>query len=70
LKNILKSDVDVVALNYVLATEEKGNPTFHYRQPRLVKKAKKYKWIGPVHGYLEVYRNTLNTNFSIHHKKQ
>jgi glycosyltransferase involved in cell wall biosynthesis len=70
LKKNLKSDVDVVTLNYVLATDEKGNPTFHYRQPRLVKRSKGYKWIGPVHEYLAAYGITLNADISVHHKKQ
>lgn len=70
LKKNLSSDIDVVTFNYVMTTDSNGKPTFHFRQPRLVKRSKGYKWIGPVHEYLAAYGKTLNTDIAIHHKKQ
>ena len=70
LKKNLESNIDVVTVNYVMTTDENGNPTFHYRQPRIVKRSKGFKWIGPVHEYLAAYGNTLNADISVHHKKQ
>lgn len=70
LKENLPSDIDVVTLNYVMTTDENGKPTFHFRQPRLVKRSKGYKWIGPVHEYLAAYGNTMNADISVHHMKQ
>lgn len=69
LKKTLSSDIDVVTLNYVLTTDAKGNPTFHYRQPRIVKRSRGFKWIGPVHEYLEVYGNSMDADIAVHHKK-
>jgi glycosyltransferase involved in cell wall biosynthesis len=69
LKASLNPDVDAVSMKYVILRDEYGNPTFHYRRNRLVKRNKNFKWIGPVHEYLEVSGNILSSDISIEHKK-
>lgn len=70
LKKNLNSNIDAVSMNYIAATDGNGNPTFHYRRNRLVKRSKGFKWIGPVHEYLAVHGNILEADISIHHKKR
>jgi len=70
LKKHLPSHVYAVSMNYVLETDEKGNPTFHYRRNRLLKRSKGFKWVGAVHEYIAVYGNILEADISIHHKKK
>lgn len=69
LKENLQSNVDAVSMNYITAIDSNGNPTFYYRRNRLVKRNKGFKWIGPVHEYLAVSGNILETDISIVHKK-
>jgi glycosyltransferase involved in cell wall biosynthesis len=70
LKKTLTDDIDAVSMNYIVQTDNHGNPTFHYRRNRLVKRSKGFKWIGPVHEYLEVYGNILEADVSILHNKK
>jgi glycosyltransferase involved in cell wall biosynthesis len=72
LKQHLNPDVDSVSMEYHLAFDEFGNVTTKLRRNRLVKRERAFKWIGPVHEYLEVYGHILHsdvavTHSSIHH---
>lgn len=69
LKNNLDVSVDAVSMIYNIAFDEYDNPTFSFRRNRLVKREKNFRWIGPVHEYLEVHGNILAANIAIKHRK-
>ena len=52
---------------YHLSSDEFGNVTFSLRRNRLVKRNRGFRWIGPVHEYLEVYGNIINSDIAITH---
>lgn len=67
LKETLDPSVDSVTMNYHLAFDKYGNVSSSLKRNRLVKRAKGFQWIGPVHEYLEVYGNVLNSDIAITH---
>ena len=67
LKEIVTEDVDSVQMNYVLSRDEKGTVTSSLMRNRLVKRSKRYKWIGAVHEYLEVFGNSIKSDIDITH---
>ena len=67
LKKTLAPSTDSVTMNYELAKDEYGNVTASLRRNRLVKRTKKFKWIGVVHEYLEVYGNIFESNVAVTH---
>ncbi|WP_368901574.1 glycosyltransferase [Oceanobacillus oncorhynchi] len=69
LKEELDESVDAVSMLYHIAFDEFGNPTFSYRRNRLVKRERNFKWIGPVHEYLEVYGNIISSDIAVTHRK-
>ncbi|MBH0231513.1 glycosyltransferase family 2 protein [Halobacillus yeomjeoni] len=69
LKDTLDESVDAVSMRYVIARDAYDNPSIHFRRNRLVKRSKNFKWIGPVHEYLEVGGNILSSDISVEHKK-
>ncbi|MDQ0270946.1 glycosyltransferase [Cytobacillus purgationiresistens] len=69
LKENLSNDVDAVTMLYHLAFDEFGHSTFSSRRHRLVRKDREFKWIGPVHEYLEVGGNIIQSDIVIQHRK-
>jgi len=69
LKKGLNKSIDAVSMFYNIAFDEYGNPTFSYRRNRLVKRENNFKWIGPVHEYLEVGGNIIPSNIAVTHRK-
>ncbi len=69
LKETLDPTVDIVSMYSTIAFDSQGNPAFQYRRNRFVKRSKGFKWIGPVHEYLEVYGNTVYSDISVSHVK-
>ncbi|UHA76190.1 glycosyltransferase family 2 protein [Paenibacillus sp. 481] len=69
LKRELSRDVTSVSMPYVLTTNEAGDPLFSLRRNRLVQRAANFRWIGPVHEYLEVYGNIQHSDICVYHKK-
>ena len=67
LKENLTSGIDSVTMLYHLSSDEFGNVTFSLRRNRLVKRNRGFRWIGPVHEYLEVYGNIINSDIAITH---
>ncbi|MHA2854963.1 glycosyltransferase [Paenibacillus lautus] len=67
LKENLTPDIDSVTMLYHLSSDEFGNVTFRLRRNRLVKRSRGFRWIGPVHEYLEVYGHVLNSDVAITH---
>lgn len=70
LKEELDESVDAVSMLYHIAFDEFGNPTFSYRRNRLVKRDRNFKWIGPVHEYLEVHGNVISSDIAVTHRKE
>ena len=68
LKENIDLSIDSVTMNYNLAVDEYGNVAFSSRRNRLVKREKKFRWIGAVHEYLEVYGNISHSDIAITHK--
>lgn len=69
LKTNLDSAFDAYSMIYNIAFDEYGNPTFSYRRNRLVKRVKNFKWVGPVHEYLDVHGTIFPTDIAITHRK-
>lgn len=69
LKLSLDPSVDAVSMNYILEFDEYGNPSFYFRRNRLVKRINNFKWIGPVHEYLEVSGNIFSSDIAVVHRK-
>ncbi|WP_213469377.1 tetratricopeptide repeat-containing glycosyltransferase family 2 protein [Paenibacillus dendritiformis] len=69
LKGGLDQSVDSVTMDYHLAFDEFGNVTSSVRRNRLVKRRNKFRWIGAVHEYLEVWGNILNSDVAITHSR-
>src|SRR5665648_809796 len=69
LKQSLDPLIDVVNMPYLLAFDQFGVVTYSLRRNRLVKRCKNFRWIGPVHEYLEVYGDVLNCDICVTHKE-
>lgn len=70
LKENLDENIDVVSMNYILSSDNSGNPLYSLRRNRLVKRSKDFKWIGFIHEYLDVRGNILDSDINIVHKKE
>lgn len=69
LKEQLNHSVDMVMMNYNVAFDSQGNPTFSYNRERLVRRDKEYHWIGAIHEIMEPKGNILYSDISVSHKK-
>lgn len=70
LKEELNNNVDAVMMLYHVWFDEQNNPTFSYRQNRLVKRARNFKWVGVVHEYLQCSGNVIESDVAITHRKK
>lgn len=61
--------LDFVSGKYILGRDESGKVSYSLRRNRIVKRECKFKWIGHVHEYLEVFGNGINGDFAIEHGK-
>ncbi|HML38216.1 MAG TPA: glycosyltransferase family 2 protein [Bacillota bacterium] len=68
LKELLDPAVDSVTMEYHIGFDEYGNVAFRGRRNRLVKRARKFRWIGAVHEYLEVSGNIYHSDVAVTHK--
>lgn len=69
LKQTLPGNVDSVNMQYNLAFDGEGRVVTSLRRNRLVRRACGFKWIGPVHEYLEVYGPSLSSAVCVTHEK-
>lgn len=67
LKQNVDPAVDSISMEYHLAFDEFGNVTSKLRRNRIVKRSRAFKWIGPVHEYLEVYGDILSSDIAVTH---
>lgn len=68
LKRTLDPAVDSVTMEYHLAFDEYGNVTSSLRRNRLVKRANRFTWIGPVHEYLAVWGHIVDADIAVTHQ--
>ncbi|MEK5029241.1 tetratricopeptide repeat-containing glycosyltransferase family 2 protein [Paenibacillus sp. FSL M7-1046] len=69
LKHSLPDGVDSVNMQYNLAFDKEGRVVTSLRRNRLVRRSCNFKWIGPVHEYLEVYGPAYSSDVCITHEK-
>ncbi len=67
LKNTLDHSYDSVSMEYQLAFDEYGNVVSSLRRNRLVKRQNGFRWVGPIHEYLEVGGNIFESDVAIIH---
>ena len=70
LKQNLDNKVDAVMMKYNVGFDESGNITLSYFRERLSKRINNYQWMEPVHEYLKVNGNIINSDICITHKKE
>jgi len=69
LKNDLTFDIDVVMMYYNTAFDDHGRVIFSYFRERLSKRSLNFKWMEPVHEYLQIGGNIINSDVCITHAK-
>jgi len=69
LKESLDDTVDAVMMNYNAGFDIAGNVTFSFYRERLVKRERTFIWKEPVHEYLEVCGNIMQSDVRITHMK-
>lgn len=69
LKNLLSPDVDVVMMKYNTGFDNQGKVVFSYYRERLLKRSKNFKWYEPVHEYIAISGNIINSDICITHAK-
>ncbi len=70
LKQDLNDNVDMVMMKYNAGFDENGNITLSYYRERLVKRANNYKWLEPIHEYIQTGGYIINSDICITHKKE
>ncbi|MFD0670319.1 glycosyltransferase [Cohnella sp. GCM10027633] len=70
LKRTLNPAVDSVTMLYNLAFDAEGKPSSSLRRNRLVRRDRKFQWIGPVHEYLAVGGNVQHSDIAVTHRKE
>lgn len=66
----LPTNTDAVSMHYHLSRDEYGNVTTSLRRNRLVRRNRKFPWIGVVHEYLAVGGNILNSDIAVTHDRK
>lgn len=69
LKEQLNPSFDVVMMKYNLGTDENNKPVCTFMRERLLKREKKFKWIDPIHEYIEFSGKILNIDICVTHKR-
>lgn len=69
LKATLDPRVDVVMMRYNLGVDEEGNAASTYYRERLLKRVRNFRWNDPIHEYMILKGNIINTDIGITHKK-
>ena len=69
LKETLDPNISVVMMKYNTGFDLRGNTIFSYYRERLSKRDADFRWMEPVHEYLQVYGRTVNSDIAITHGK-
>jgi glycosyltransferase involved in cell wall biosynthesis len=69
LKNTLDPETDIVTMKYITHFDEHGVPIATSTRERLSKRSKGYLWADPIHEYILMAGNIVQSDIVIHHKK-
>lgn len=69
LKETLDPQVDIVMMKYNLGSDAKGNATCTFYRERLLKRSMNFVWHDPIHEYVIIVGNIINSDICITHKK-
>lgn len=69
LKEDIQLSIDVVMMKYNVGFDKNGKVNFSYYRERLCKRVNGYKWIDPIHEYMGISGNIINSNIAITHSK-
>lgn len=61
--------VDMVMMKYNIAFDKNDKPTFSYFRERIMKRNKKYHWLGEIHEVIVPSGNLIYSDLAINHKK-
>lgn len=70
LKRNLPKSIDRVTMAYHLGFDENGEVTYSLRRNRIVKRARNFQWVGPVHEFLHCYGPVYDAEAVITHSKE
>ena len=68
LKNTLTNNIDIVMMKYNVGFDEDGNVNFSYYRERLLKRAKSFTWVSPIHEVIVPFGNIYYSDICITHK--
>jgi glycosyltransferase involved in cell wall biosynthesis len=69
LKKNLDPSVDTIMLKYAVGFDLQGNITFSFFRERISKRLGAYRWVEPVHEYLQIGKNVIEVDIKITHMK-
>jgi len=69
-KVLINIEADSVIMDYFLAVDQHGNPTYSVKRNRLVKRSCHFNWVGAVHEYLSVHGTVIQSDIAITHCKE
>lgn len=71
LKKDMSKDIDVITMNTYMDMDENNNPQITARRNRIVRNNKNFKWIGFVHEYINIDKNSkvCDSDIAIIHDK-
>ncbi|QHA00909.1 glycosyltransferase [Dehalobacter restrictus] len=69
LKETLNPQVDIVMMRYNLGVDDKGNAVCTFFRERLLKRSMNYTWQDPIHEYIKIEGNIINSDICVTHKK-
>lgn len=70
LKQSISHETDAVIMNYNTWVDENNNVITTIKRERLIKRAKQFMWIEPVHEIIKISGNIINSDICITHKPQ
>lgn len=69
LKEKLDLSVDTIMIKYAVDFDQQGNITYSFFRERISKRTGAYRWIEPVHEYLQIGKNVIEADIKIIHMK-
>lgn len=70
LKKSMPAETDAVMMKYNTGFDRDGNVTFSYFRERLSRRKSGFKWMEPVHEYLQIGGRIVNTDICVTHAKK
>ncbi len=70
LKQDIDFDIDVVMMRYNTTFDEDGKVVFSFYRERLLKRARNFLWVEPVHEYIQISGKIINSEIAVTHTKK